>query len=163
MALLAIQAMEAGSLRVAGAGEAGLVRTDERLGELALVQGRPAVERIAARRLAPLDELTPKARERMESTALAYISHRGNAAAMARALHVHPQTARYRLARLRELLGEQLDDAERPLRAGAGAEGEGSGRRARASPAASALGFGSFSWPGAAHALQHAAPGTAPS
>ena len=47
----------------------------------------------------------------MESTALAYISHRGNAAAMARALHVHPQTARYRLARLRELLGEQLDDA----------------------------------------------------
>ena len=111
MALLAIQAMESGSLRVEGSDEPGLVRTDERLGELALVQGRPAVERIAARRLAPFEELTPKARERMESTALAYISHRGNAAAMARALHVHPQTARYRLARLRELLGEQLDDA----------------------------------------------------
>ena len=110
MALLAIEALEAGSL--VAAREGGLFRTDELLGELVLVQGRPAVDRIAVRRLGPLDELTPKARERMESTALAYISHRGNAAAMARAMHVHPQTARYRLARLRELLGEQLDDAE---------------------------------------------------
>ena len=31
---------------------------------------------------------------------------------MARALHVHPQTARYRLARLRELLGDPLDDPD---------------------------------------------------
>jgi DNA-binding PucR family transcriptional regulator len=31
---------------------------------------------------------------------------------MARALDVHPQTARYRLARLRELLGEALDDPD---------------------------------------------------
>jgi DNA-binding PucR family transcriptional regulator len=31
---------------------------------------------------------------------------------MAKALHVHPQTARYRTARLRELLGEQLEDPD---------------------------------------------------
>ena len=31
---------------------------------------------------------------------------------MARALHVHPQTARYRIARLRELIGTQLDDPQ---------------------------------------------------
>ena len=31
---------------------------------------------------------------------------------MARALHLHPQTARYRTARLRELLGDQLDDPD---------------------------------------------------
>jgi DNA-binding PucR family transcriptional regulator len=31
---------------------------------------------------------------------------------MARELHVHPQTARYRVARLRELLGAQLDDPD---------------------------------------------------
>ena len=48
----------------------------------------------------------------MRETALAYIRHRGNAVAMAAALHVHPQTARYRIARLRELLGEQLDDPD---------------------------------------------------
>ncbi len=27
-------------------------------------------------------------------------------------MHVHPQTARYRLARLRELLGDDLDNAD---------------------------------------------------
>jgi DNA-binding PucR family transcriptional regulator len=31
---------------------------------------------------------------------------------MARVLHLHPQTARYRIARLRDLLGEQLDDPD---------------------------------------------------
>ncbi len=35
-----------------------------------------------------------------------------NAAAMARALHLHPQTVRYRLTRLRELLGDALDDPD---------------------------------------------------
>ena len=54
----------------------------------------------------------PRARERMEETALAFVQQQGNAAAMARALHLHPQTARYRRARLRELLGEQLDDPD---------------------------------------------------
>jgi DNA-binding PucR family transcriptional regulator len=48
----------------------------------------------------------------MKATALAYVQHHANAAAMARALHLHPQTARYRIARLRELLGEQLDDPD---------------------------------------------------
>jgi PucR C-terminal helix-turn-helix domain len=110
MALVALQALETGELAAQPDG-GGLVRTDDLLGELVLAQGRPMVERIAARRLGPFEQLTPKARERMESTALAYINHRGNAAAMARSLHVHPQTARYRVARLRELLGDQLDDA----------------------------------------------------
>jgi DNA-binding PucR family transcriptional regulator len=48
----------------------------------------------------------------MEETALAYVQQQGNAAAMARALGVHAQTARYRLNRLRELLGATLDDAD---------------------------------------------------
>jgi DNA-binding PucR family transcriptional regulator len=48
----------------------------------------------------------------MTETALAYVQHLGNAAAMARDLHLHPQTARYRTARLRELLGEQLDNPD---------------------------------------------------
>ena len=48
----------------------------------------------------------------MRETALAYVRHGGNSVAMAEELHVHPQTARYRIARLRELLGEQLDDPD---------------------------------------------------
>ena len=31
---------------------------------------------------------------------------------MATDLQIHPQTARYRIARLRELLGDQLDDPD---------------------------------------------------
>jgi len=88
----------------------GLLAVDEHLGELLVAEARPITERIGARRLASLDELTDKARARMEETALAYLQRQGNAAAIARALHLHPQTVRHRLARLRRLLGEQLDD-----------------------------------------------------
>jgi hypothetical protein len=85
---------------------------DDHLVELLVREAAPVVERIADRRLAPLLHLTPAARARMSATALAYVQHLGNAAAMARALHVHPQTARYRVARLRETLGDQLDDPD---------------------------------------------------
>ena len=97
----------------AGAVEAtGLVRVDDALTELLLFDNAGLVERIAERRLAPLDALTPRARRRMEETALAYVQQQGNAAAMARSLGVHAQTARYRLTRLRELLGDALDDPD---------------------------------------------------
>jgi PucR C-terminal helix-turn-helix domain len=108
LARATLRAVEAGAVEADGRP----VRADDALGELLLFENRGLVERIAARRLAPLRELTPKARDRMEETALAYIKERGNAAAMARALDVHPQTARYRLARLRELLGAELDDPD---------------------------------------------------
>ncbi len=48
----------------------------------------------------------------MRRTAAAYVRHGGNSVAMAEELHVHPQTARYRVARLRELFGGQLDDPD---------------------------------------------------
>ncbi len=89
-----------------------LGRVDEHLADLLLFESRDLAGRIAARRLAGLAELTPKARERMRETALAHLRHDGNAVAMAAAMHVHPQTARYRIARLRELLGDQLDDPD---------------------------------------------------
>ena len=89
-----------------------LVVADEHLATLLTNVAAPVVERIVEMRLAPLRALTPAARERMAATALAYVQHVGNAAAMARTLHLHPQTARYRIARLRELLGDQLDDPD---------------------------------------------------
>jgi hypothetical protein len=88
------------------------LRVDENLAALLLFESRDLAARIAARRLAAFADLTPKARERMRETALAHLRHDGNAVAMAAEMHVHPQTARYRIARLRELLGEQLDDPD---------------------------------------------------
>ncbi|HTR75181.1 MAG TPA: helix-turn-helix domain-containing protein [Solirubrobacterales bacterium] len=89
-----------------------LLRVDDNLAALLLLESRELAGRIAARRLAPLEELTPKAQGRMRETALAHLRHDGNAVAMAAEMHVHPQTARYRISRLRELLGEQLDDPD---------------------------------------------------
>jgi hypothetical protein len=89
-----------------------LLKVDDHLAALLLFESRDLAGRIAARRLAPLADLTPKARLRMRETALAHLRHDGNAVAMAAEMHVHPQTARYRIARLRELLGDQLDDPD---------------------------------------------------
>ncbi len=107
LARATLRAVEAGAIDAPS-----LVRVDDALTKLLLFENGGLVERIAARRLAALDALTPKACRRMEETALAYVQQRGNAAAMARTLGVHAQTARYRVARLRELLGDALDDPE---------------------------------------------------
>jgi PucR C-terminal helix-turn-helix domain len=110
LARTALRALEAGAIDAAGP-----LRAEERLPELLLHENPELVERLAARRLAPFGPLTPKARRRTEETALAYVQRQGNAAAMAAALDIHPQTARYRVARLRELLGTDLDDPDARL------------------------------------------------
>jgi PucR-like helix-turn-helix protein len=93
----------------------GLVAADDHLLELLPIEAPLASERIAHRRLTPLAGLSAKGRARMVATALAFLRERGIAPAMARAMGVHPQTARYRLARLRELYGEALDDPDARL------------------------------------------------
>jgi PucR-like helix-turn-helix protein len=107
LAKAALQAAEAGALPATG-----LLRVDDNLTDLLLFEGSALAARIAARRLAPFEALSEKARERMQETALAYVRHCGNAVTMAEELHVHPQTVRYRMSRLRELLGDQLDDPD---------------------------------------------------
>jgi PucR C-terminal helix-turn-helix domain len=107
LASAALRAAEAGVIEADG-----LIVAEEHLPELLIFESGGVAERLAERRLAPLDDLTPAGRARMEETALAYVQHGGNAAAMARALHLHPQTIRYRLNRLRELFGDELSNPD---------------------------------------------------
>ncbi len=68
---------------------------------------------LAAQALAPLEALTPVARERMVQTLRVWLDHPGRVQQAAALLDVHPQTVRYRVARLYERFGEALDDPER--------------------------------------------------
>jgi DNA-binding PucR family transcriptional regulator len=90
----------------------GLHAADDHLLELLLAEDPSLVDDLARLRLAPLAALPPRSRQRLEETLLAYLRQRGNGPRMAADLHVHPQTVRYRIARLRELLGAALDDPE---------------------------------------------------
>jgi hypothetical protein len=107
LARAALRAAEAGALDGPGP-----FLAEEHLADLLIFESGDLAERLADRRLAPLAELTRAGRARMEETALAFVQHGGNAAAMARALHLHPQTIRYRLTRLRELFGDDLEDPD---------------------------------------------------
>jgi hypothetical protein len=90
----------------------GVRHADDHLLLLLLAEDPALVDDLAVRRLAPLDGLAPRSRERLEETLLAFLRHRGNGPRVAAELHVHPQTVRYRVGRLRELLGDHLDDPD---------------------------------------------------
>ncbi len=95
-----------------GTGERPLIAARDRSGEL-LLNADPALAReFAADRLAALQGLSQGARTRMRETLAAWLAEQGRLQAVAQRLGIHPQTARYRLARLRELFGERLDDTE---------------------------------------------------
>jgi hypothetical protein len=88
------------------------VFASDHLGQVVLGAEPEVMAELAARRLAPLDELTEAKRPVLEQTLLSWLVHWGQRVPVAEELGIHPQTVGYRLARLRELFGEQLDDPE---------------------------------------------------
>lgn len=90
----------------------GLVLANEHLTTLLLCSDRGLLDDLARQRLAPLAEETESSRERLSETLLAWLDHQGKVSEIAEALHVHPQTVRYRLGRLRDRFGSALDDPQ---------------------------------------------------
>ncbi len=89
-----------------------LVPADEQLATLILHTDAGLLAELSARALAPLADLTPNAAERLLDTLREWLRWQGSVPEVAAALHVHPQTVRYRLTRLRELFGPALDDPD---------------------------------------------------
>ncbi len=90
----------------------GLVLAEDHLGALIAHGDEPVLAALARRRLAPLHGETAASRRRLAETLRSWLDHQGEVARVAAELDVHPQTVRYRLARLRELFGTDLESPE---------------------------------------------------
>jgi len=78
-----------------------------------MLLGDPALSGDLVRaRLGALDGLPPARRTRLLETLEAWLDAHGEARPAAERLNVHVQTVRYRLGRLRELLGSALDEPQ---------------------------------------------------
>ena len=94
-------------------GEApALLAARENAGRLLLAADPALAAELAADLLGPLGELSPGSRRRLRETLRVWLAEQGRLSLVADRLGVHPQTARYRLGRLRELFGSTLEDPD---------------------------------------------------
>lgn len=89
-----------------------LVVAREIAGQLLLGGDQRLAAELAADRLAPLSGLSAGSRARLRETLRVWLEEQGRLSPVAQRLGVHPQTARYRLTRLRDLFGSRLDDPD---------------------------------------------------
>ncbi|MFF5258497.1 PucR family transcriptional regulator [Actinomadura viridis] len=92
-----------------------LIRCADHMPALVVFKDEELVRAVAELRLAPLNDVRPRHRERLMRTLLACLQSGFNATEVAGRLHVHPQTVRYRLHQLEELFGQRLYDPESRL------------------------------------------------
>ncbi len=92
--------------------EPGLVEASAHLTDEVVHASPEAAEDLARRALGPLERLPEGRRARHLETLRAWLDCRGHGPRMAELLHLHPQTVRYRVARLREALDVDLDDPD---------------------------------------------------
>ncbi|MDT0306902.1 helix-turn-helix domain-containing protein [Streptomyces sp. DSM 44917] len=98
------------AMRLRREGE-GPVRAEDHLAELHTMAGARIGELLAAQVLRPLEGLPAAKSERLAETLAALLDSWGRGAPeIAEALHIHPQTARYRLRQLEEIYGTSLAD-----------------------------------------------------
>lgn len=98
--------------RAGPAEPAGPVFASDHLSRIVLGSEPQVMADLAARRLAPLEELTEAKRGVLEETLLLWLVHWGQRLPVARELGIHAQTVGYRVAKLKDLFGGDLDDPE---------------------------------------------------
>jgi len=77
-----------------------------------LASDGPLIDQIARRQLARMGHLTERQRERLTETLRVWLCTRGTAAQVGEELGVHPQTVRYRMRQIEQILGDELADPD---------------------------------------------------
>ncbi|HWH29396.1 MAG TPA: helix-turn-helix domain-containing protein [Mycobacteriales bacterium] len=103
-------------LDLLGRPDGSALDTEQHLPALVLGADAEALADLRAAALAPLAGVRPAAAQRLVETLRAWLLHHGRRDDVARSLHVHPQTIRYRMTQLRELFGDRLTDPQEVLR-----------------------------------------------
>ncbi|WP_051024783.1 PucR family transcriptional regulator [Nocardia aobensis] len=96
-------------LRKAGVLSGSPVVVAEELDTIIANRDEWLLETLRAQVLQPLRELPDGKRDRLVETLRSWLWNMGDRHAVADDLHIHPQTVRYRMDRLHDLLGERLD------------------------------------------------------
>lgn len=104
------RALRAASMAGAAIGSEEPVDCDDLLAELVLAADPEALADLRRRVLAPLDDVPASTRDRLVETLRSWLLSHGRREAIAAELHVHPQTVRYRMGRIRERYGDRLAD-----------------------------------------------------
>ncbi|GAA4966974.1 helix-turn-helix domain-containing protein [Actinoplanes utahensis] len=89
-----------------------VVDTEDHLAEVVITADPSALEDLRAWALAPLAGERGAAAAKLVETLRSWLLHHGRREDVAAELFVHPQTVRYRMARLRELYGDRLRDPQ---------------------------------------------------
>jgi hypothetical protein len=92
-------------------GDNSVIHCDDHLTDLVLRRGGDLLDRLRAKRLAPLRGMAASRQEMLADTLLAWLET-GKSSSVASRLFIHPQTARYRLHKLQDLFGEELEDPQ---------------------------------------------------
>jgi sugar diacid utilization regulator len=95
--------------------ESDVCDTDDHLTSLVVSADPAALADLRAQALGPLRDLRPSTADRLSETLRAWLLHQGRRDDVASALHIHPQTVRYRMTQLRDLYGDRLDQPETVL------------------------------------------------
>ncbi|MGP4026505.1 helix-turn-helix domain-containing protein [Actinomadura sp. 3N407] len=93
-------------------GDGPVTLCEDNLVPLWLLSDPALVEQLTRRRLGILDGMTPGQQDRLTETLRTWLVTRGTAAEIAELLHIHPQTVRYRMRKIEQTFGDELDDPE---------------------------------------------------